>query len=349
MSMATCEHRVTTLLPGTFFCRHERVHTVDQLVDQALCRQCTQREQPCLAPRSVPEDPLKPPSTAAPQQTLEYISTERLIQDTRDLIRRLPSDLSGIAGIPRSGLLPASYLAMTLHRPLYELCRERGLRRVGHGLRLETGALQDGPLLVIDDSVYSGYAMGMARRALARTCPTRAAIFAALYPRPATSSCVDVYARLAPEPHLFEWNLFNCNQTSTFAFDLDGVLCHDWTGDNLDGDGPEYRSFVRDAQPKWLPRRGVLALIVTARLERYRAETEDWLRRHGIRVRELIMGPWATARERRDSYDAGHFKGRAYRQSGCRLFIESDPSQAEAIFRAAGKPVLCPVTGRVFQ
>jgi len=236
---------------------------------------------------------------------------------------------------------------MRLPLPLYELCRTKGLCEVGSGLRLGGANLAKGPLLVIDDSVYNGHAMRWARESLARTAPDVEAIFAALYPRPEVSHCVDLYAQLAPHPHLFEWNLFNCNQTRHFAFDFDGVLCEDWPGGNEEGE--EYRSFIEKAKPRWLPRRLPVKMIVTARLERHRTETKKWLSRHGIAVEKLIMGPWKTASERKRSYDVREFKGKTYADSSCWLFIESDDQQAREIFDVAKKPVLCPTTGTVYQ
>ena len=74
-----------------------------------------------------------------------------------------------------------------------------------------------------------------------------------------------------------------------------------------------------------------------------------WLSKHGIRVEQLVMGPWQSAAERRRNYSAAEHKGRAYAASKCSLFIESDDGQAAAIFAATGRPVLCPATGRIHQ
>ena len=265
----------------------------------------------------------------------------------RDLVGRLPCDLAAVAGIPRSGMLPATQIATILHLPLYALCRQRGLVEVGQGLRLEQKDLHDGPLLVVDDSVFGGVALRGARDALRKHHPGIRPLFVALYPRSEAVGVVDFYVRPVDEPHLFEWNLYNCNQTQRFAFDFDGILCHDWPGG--DEEGETYQEFLRSARPRWLPRRRAVPLIVTARLERHRATTVDWLRRHQVRFDQLVMGPWLTAAERRRFYDAGRHKGQAYVDSPCTLFIESDERQAEAIFRHANRPVLCPTTGRIFQ
>ena len=81
------------------------------------------------------------------------------MDDVRELASRLPADIVAVAGIPRSGMIPASMLAALLHLPLYEVNQEAGLRPSGHGHRLEESSATTGPLLVIDDSVYGGVAM----------------------------------------------------------------------------------------------------------------------------------------------------------------------------------------------
>ena len=158
---------------------------------------------------------------------------------------------------------------------------------------------------------------------------------------------MDLFARLLPPPHLFEWNLFNRQQSQALALDMDGVLCEDFVGNEENAE--EYLSFLERTRPRWLPRRHEVPLIVTARLERYRPQTLLWLARYGVRVRQLVMGPWRTIDERRQGFDAGQFKGQAFAASSCRLFVESDERQARAIFEASGRPVLCASTGRIFQ
>lgn len=213
-------------------------------------------------------------------------------------------------------------------------------------MRLWTSELS-GPLLVVDDSVNGGFAMYEAKQALIRSTPHLTAIFAAVYPRPDSAGCVDLFARLLPLPHFFEWNLCNCQQTQGIAFDFDGVLCEDFSGDEENED--EYLSFLESARPRWLPRRHEIPLIVTARLEKYRGPTLEWLRRHGIRVRQLVMGPWSSAGERLAHFQPGVYKGGPYAASPCLLFVESDEQQAAAIFEYSKRPVLCPASGRIFQ
>src|SRR5690606_15176720 len=117
------------------------------------------------------------------------------------------------------------------------------------------------------------------------------AIAAAVYVNPFARVKPDVWVRDLPWPHLLEWNLFNSVLSPSMAVDFDGILCHDCPPQD-DDDGPRYARFLREVQPLYVMRKTVVQLIVTARLEKYRPQTLDWLARHGIAVKTLVMGPW---------------------------------------------------------
>jgi uncharacterized HAD superfamily protein len=135
------------------------------------------------------------------------------------------------------------------------------------------------------------------------------------------------------------------------ATDFDGVLCRDPDVPDADS-GPaleKYRQWLVNAVPLHLPRRHPTRLIVTGRLERWRSETEAWLRKWGVTWERLVMHPATTASARNAAGDVAQMKAREYRASRCGFFLESDPAQAEVIHRLSGKPVICPPTGKVWQ
>lgn len=58
----------------------------------------------------------------------------------------------------------------------------------------------------------------------------------------------------------------------------------------------------------------------------------------------------APNRETRNLTAPWKYKGRIYRDSPwAKLFIESDPKQAEEIFNLSGKPVLCYENGKFYR
>lgn len=284
-----------------------------------------------------------------------WISTAQLIDTTVSrLVPSIPHDIVGVVGVPRSGMLPAAAIATHLHLPLYEL--NGSIRQIGAGGRArKIPSRSAGQLLVVDDTVYSGGAMKAARKRV-QDAP---AIFAAVYVRPEAAGVVDVFGEFLPSPHLLEWNFFNSGPFTGraadprlrggVAVDFDGVLCADPPMDDSDTDPGRtaYGDWLTNAPPLHIPRHSPVKLIVTYRLERWRAATEAWLQRWGIRWERLEMWPGDSVASR--DWNAAAHKGRLFRESGCAMFIESDARQAADIFQVAKKPVLSLANGRIHQ
>lgn len=284
---------------------------------------------------------------------LQYITTKRMIDDTLNLLLpQLPPNLSAVAGVPRSGMAAAAVLSCHLQLPLLTV-RGGQLVDVGAGSRGRQGWAGDrgGKTLIVDDSVYGGGNM----RRLRETFGDRA-LLSAIYVRPEMAGLVDFYAYKLPSPHILQWNVFNGAplQGKTInpilhggiALDFDGVVCVD--PDVPDRDEARYLDWLQNALPLNVPRRHPIPLIVTFRLEKYRQATLDWLARWQIRAEKLVMYP-GTREERNVRFDAAEHKGIAYRDSPCRLFIESSAAQSRAIHLASGKPVLCLQTETIHQ
>lgn len=285
----------------------------------------------------------------------QWVSGEDLGRDTRTLISKLPANVTRICGVARSGVRPASDVAMSLHLPMDTLDQTAGaIGTGGHGWRLKTGQPDDsGTVVVIDDTCMTGESQKAIRPIAEQHYAGRHVIFATVYCNPLAKHRPDIVARSLPWPHLLEWNLFNSVLVPSCAFDFDGILCRDCPATD-DDDGPRYQRFLTCATPLHLVRRCPIPLIVTARLEKYRQQTEDWLQRHGVRFERLVMGPWETLAERSRS-DVAAYKAEHYREFlnrpvslEPRLFVESDPRQAERIAQLSGGLVLCPEAGRVF-
>jgi len=84
--------------------------------------------------------------------------------------------------------------------------------------------------------------------------------------------------------------------------------------------------------------KGRIRRVVTARLEKYREPTADWLARHGICFDELVMIDLPDAAERRRRGGLGRFKAAVYAgDAEAELFIESNSEQARTIARRSGK------------
>jgi len=289
---------------------------------------------------------------------IRFIKTEELIRNASALVQLLPPDVSIVVGVARSGVLPASLVAMLLHRPLYILDpKRRQIYNPGAGWRLETSTNplpKKGSLVVIDDTTMTGNSVRAAREALT---PYRKSgytvIHASIYCNPAAGSKPDLFVTELPWPHLLEWNLFNSVLLPSIVTDMDGVLCQDCPPDK-DDDGPAYMEWLKTVKPKYLVRRGRVPIIVTARLEKYRKETDEWLRRWGVSYGMLVMYDAPNKAQR--SFDrVVQIKAETYRQFLHRpvnppphIFIESDDYQAQRIADLSGGLVVCPTTGKCY-
>lgn len=289
-----------------------------------------------------------------PWPSASFTSGTRILHDddlARDsltlaglIIRRWP-EVDAIAGVPRSGMIAASHIATNLGLPLYEISRG-SLEKMGGGRRMRRAMrhTQD-KIVAVEDSINTGWSM---ETAVGRRRDPRIIGTATVYCTPAGFSKVDLYAVPLPLPHWFTWHMFGSNLLSRCptGFDFDGILGHDCPIE-CDDDGERYVEWMESVPPLYLYRGGAITTIITARLEKYRQQTERWLARYGQQYGELVMGPWASLAERRKKC-IGTWKAEMCAQKRLGLFVESDPRQAKIIHAKAKIPVMCPAAREVF-
>lgn len=267
---------------------------------------------------------------------INYRSVDDLSQLIKSKLSQIP-DVDCIAGVPRSGMLPASLIALYLGKPLISV------ENIGHGdyntltsrVKLMSKSQK---VLVVDDSCSSGHAMKQVKDMLS-TIQNREFIYCAIYVLESSKQYVDFWFEVCPHLRLFEWNIMDHGILKSSCVDMDGVLCEDPTIEQND-DGEKYLEFLRTAKPKFIPQHQIDS-IVTCRLEKYRKETEEWLQQHGVKYSELYMMDYPTAELRRKAGNYSQYKANIFIETGAELFIESSIYFAEAIYSFANKPVYC--------
>lgn len=283
---------------------------------------------------------------------LHFRSIPDLVRAITENLHKVPADIDLVVGVPRSGLMAASILALELNLPLTYVdgfiageVFQSGITRITRPQLRD--ARESRHVLLLDDSVLSGQSILEAQKQLLQGCPgiklTSAAVFAA----PTSREKVDFYFQVCPTPRIFSWNYMHHPTLENCCVDIDGVLCRDPSPEEND-DGSRYLDFLRSAEVLRLPTYEV-GWLVTSRLEKYRSETEKWLCRHSVKYRDLVMLENYTAEERRRSGIHGKFKASIYSAVSAHLFIESDAGQAEEIAHLSGKQVLCASTQRLFD
>ena len=273
-----------------------------------------------------------------------FRSYRDLVRDCKSWAQRLRGSISAVSGIPRSGIPVASILAQELHIPLVSI--ETLIHGdISHWRPSNSKSLSHshGPILLVDDSVSTGRTMRIVREKL-KDCSH--ILFGSLYIVEESEHLVDLKGFDIQKGHFFEWTLFRGTGATHFCIDFDGVLCHDWT-DNEQEVPEQYSDHLKHADPLAVISQDV-GIIVTARLERYRSETETWLEHHGISYRELIMSHFESV-EMRDQYGHARWKAEVYQQCTHQsVFVESSRTQAKQIHELTGKQTLCYETMELF-
>ena len=276
---------------------------------------------------------------------MRYVTIAELSDIIRRNLWKIPHDIDLVVGVPRSGMLPASMIALYLNTNLGDIdsLLEDKYFPTGDTRKYMMRHKEIKKVLVVDDSVYSGGSITKTKDILSAI----ASKYEITYLTPITTSWskenVDISLETIDESRIFEWNLFHHCFLEKSCFDLDGVMCCDPT---IDDDGAQYVKFLETAAPLFIPT-APIDTIITCRLEKYRKQTEAWLTKYNINYKELVMLNMPTKAERIKWGKHGEYKGEYYKKSDCHLFIESSSRQANVIANISGKPVICIETNTV--
>jgi orotate phosphoribosyltransferase len=285
---------------------------------------------------------------------VQYRTVAQLDDAVVSWLATLPRDIDIVAGVPRSGLLVANLLALHLNVPMTDV---QGLV---DGRVIQSGARFKGEdphrflwkprhVLIVDDSVCSGSAMAKVKAQLASAGLPHRFTYAAVYmaPEARLDDHVDLYREVVDMPRVFEWNIMHGTVLSNSCMDIDGVLCLDPTDEEND-DAHRYERFLRETPALLLPTAPV-GWLVTSRLEKYRAHTQEWLARHKVQYGELRMMQYPDMAARRAAKAYAQFKADIYVETGAWLFIESDAKVAAQIAALSGRSVFCTETREMMQ
>lgn len=282
--------------------------------------------------------------------TLNYRTFQDLARCIRDGLKRIPNDWDLIVGIPRSGMIPAYMIGLMLNRKvcsldefIYGIEPSNGERKIKQNF-----SDKKRKVLIVDDSIHSGVAINKAKQRIKNYDMSNMQIFwLAIYAREESKNVPDFYFEIVPCPRVFEWNYLNSNIISRSCFDMDGVLCVDPTEDQND-DGERYLDFIANATQLFIPQIKIHT-IVTSRLEKYRSETEQWLKKHNVEYGKLIMLNLPSKEERIRLKAHASFKAQVYGSlKDTYVFYESDRKQALQISSITKKPCFCVETDELF-
>lgn len=274
-----------------------------------------------------------------------FITYSDLNNDVVSNLHRIPGDVDLVVGVPRSGLLVASIIALYINKPLSDI-----ESFVNHKI-LSVGKTKNNDgnpssfddikkVLVVEDSINSGNSIIEVKNQILEANMNIQVVYLAAYIRSSKKKWVDIWFECIDDDRVFEWNYMQNLNLSCACVDIDGVLCVDPTEEQND-DGERYKDFLKNAIPLLHPTERINC-IVSSRLNKYRFETEQWLSEHGIQYNHLYLMDVESAEERRLRGNHGRFKAKVFKdRADCKWFIESDPLQAEYISGVTGKLVFC--------
>lgn len=253
--------------------------------------------------------------------------------------QQIPNEFDVILGIPRNGLVVAGIIAAKLGRPL---STPDNFKRGEIWFSKDSAIPKEfRKILIVEDSIGFGKQLVKARQDLENLDSKWDIKTASLFVTFNAQKIVDFYYCRMEGPVLFEWNLLTSgrNYFGKLAVDLDGILCKDCPLEYSESDNEDYEKWLTSAEPYLIPAFKVDA-IVTARLEKYRAQTEDWLRRYGVKYEELIMLNLEKG-ELRTQNKVIKYKVDALKKIKPTWYWESTSRMAIQIHKKSKLPVLC--------
>jgi orotate phosphoribosyltransferase len=274
---------------------------------------------------------------------IKFVSIDQASIWTQEWIKTLPRRYDLIIGVPRSGMFIASLVALKLGKGLTtpELLQEG---KYWHSSQVKEKLALDGTnhALLLDDAMDSGQSMARAVDAIRASNSEIEISRASLIVRNKTKDLVDLYHKVIAPPRAYEWNILHRKIASHFgdgrlAVDLDGVLCANCPV-AIDADELAYLEWLPNARPYLIPAFEIDD-IVTCRLEKYRQETEEWLRKHDVRYKKLHMWDLPEKSDRRGQF-ARH-KIDTLLPIKPDMFWESNWGQSQSIWNEIRVPTLC--------
>jgi len=273
------------------------------------------------------------------------------IQKHLSILHKKQIDL--VVGIPRSGMVPAYMIALMLNVDCTDLDSlvndtplKRGLSRKKVNRCNNINSPSDAQnILLVDDSIFTGKSLVQELSKIPDIYQDKITTLA-IYSSRIDRNDIDLVFEYVPMPRVFEWNIYHHGILEDSCVDIDGVLCLDPTSLQND-DGEKYIEFLLNAEAKIVPSVRIHSLV-TSRLEKYRSETEAWLKNNQIEYDNLIMLDLPSKEERQKSKSHAAHKGKYYKKSDTKFFIESDRSQAIEISKISNKAVFSVEDGLVY-
>lgn len=251
---------------------------------------------------------------------------------TNEWIKTFPTRFDLIIGIPRSGMIIASIIATKLGKPLTtpECFLENHLwasKALDKNKNFRS-------ILLVDDSINSGNSM-QTKLELLKPRYENNITTAALLTTNNSKNLVDLYYKVIPQPRVFEWNLMH-SKKGNLVSEMDGVICENCPF-GVNTNEKIYVEWLKNAKPYLIPSFEI-DVILSNRLEKYRQQTEKWLKYHNVRYKKLILSNLSSRNQRKGNHAKN--KVESLLKIKPDMFWESNYTQAKVIWNATKIPTI---------
>lgn len=263
---------------------------------------------------------------------MNFITYADLAQIVSNNLYKIPKDVDLIVGVPKSGMLVASMIALHLNLPLTDVdsLLEDKIFQSGYTKRKNnwiTHPKEAKKILIVEDSSISGKSFNELKEKMEQYKYKNKLVYLIALVTEERKNLADIYLKICNAPRMFEWNYMHHAFLEKACVEIDGVLCQNPNEEEISNE-ENYIKFINNVKPRVIPTRKI-GYLTTNRPEKYRKQTEKWLKKNNIQYDNLIM---------LDS----KLKGQQYKQlEDTILFIESNPKVASKIATISNKPVFC--------
>lgn len=257
------------------------------------------------------------------------------IKNNLHLIRDREFDL--IVGIPRSGMIPAYMIALGLNVQCTSLPSFLNNEPLSHGITRKTKSKVTNPwdaknVLLVDDSISTGKSLTLIMESLPDHLKAKVTSSVIYSSKPVREE-VNIIFRSKPNPRVFEWNFFHHPFVENACIHMDGIIFVE-APNEVKANEEKYVSYIKNVKANVIPSYK-LHTVITDRLEKYRDDTAEWLRRHNINYDHLIMKNVASEEKKQD------WMAKYYKDSSAQYFIVKDSTRALKIKKESVKFVFC--------
>ena len=289
-----------------------------------------------------------------------FISNSDIVRDATSMskvVRQLFPKIDVVCGIPRGGNLPANIISTRLALPCTtpdlllrgecwwtsSVFADNNRQYYSNDFTVKSD-FSNAHILLVDDTSFNVLGtLERVKRTIMAKFPNATVYKSSVYSMQNTKQALDFYCKIISRNHWIEKDFLIRKIAATIAVDMDGFLCYDPPAPTVDSDF-DYDAWKKVAIPYMIPFYNI-DYIVTARLEKYRKDTEEWLANNKVHYGYLVM---QQGTNHRTATDHALYKANWLKKGQANFYVESSLNQAQRIYQMSGVQTMAIETMQLF-